>query len=471
MKDLINKLVSFVGIKNAIINKIAHKRTINVVLGGSSFAIIRLIASIMGYFQIGIVVRYLSPDKFGLWASVASFASVFAMFNFGFGSSLLNKLSKLNADKNDDESKKCFFSIFYAFCLLTLLLIMLVYLINLYVPWGVLFNTNNKEIIRNGSNLFIIFSILSLISIPLSFSDVVFYSRQESWWVSLFALLTSFLLLTSSIVLVYLRSSFMAVVVSMSLMPTISGILSFLYMLNRTNWKFVTVNINVIKRNVYELFPQGIQFLLIQISSLILLSIDTVIIGKTAGLANAGEYFLIKKIVFLFSTIYLSLFSPVWSCYTDAIHNNDYTWVKKMLNMSGGLTIISYVLFILLFMLFGDSFMYMWTGKHIQNTLLLSLLGMWGFLYSFASCYSIFLNSIGELKPQAFCLITGTVLLFPLSSYCSKLMGIYGVCLSWIIVTAFSALLNVIISYLDLFKIRKICENKNDQIICVDSNV
>ena len=446
------KIYQIINFRSLVRKILSKRRTKNVMLGGFSFAVTRILCSILGFFQIGIVVRYLSPQNFGLWASVASFSSIFSVFNFGFGSSLLNKLSKLYAQENNEESKVYFFSVVYALFILIFIIIFFVFLIKPLIPWNILFKTENLETIKTGSLLFIIFSVLTLISIPISLNDIVFYSYQEAWWVSVFALLLSSLLLISSILLVRFHSSFVVLVVSMSIMPLISSTISLFTMLWKRKWNIILVNFRVIVEKVKELSVQSLQFLFIQVPTLFLLSLDTLVISKTAGLENAGEYFLVKKLAFFFAIIYMSLYASVWACYSEAVEKGDFKWVKKMLNVSGKLTIFAYLFFISLFCLFGNSFVHLWAGKYVENSILFLLLGVWSFLYSWGSCFSIFLNSIGHLKLQAILLTIGAIILFPLSIFLGNKLGIIGVCLAWIIVSSITAISNPIQSYIFIKK-------------------
>lgn len=84
---------------------IKKSRAQNVIVGGLCFSVIRLLCSIISYCQIGVIVRYLLPRDFGLWAIVSSFNIIFSItFNFGIGNALQNKVSKLYAQRNDEES-------------------------------------------------------------------------------------------------------------------------------------------------------------------------------------------------------------------------------------------------------------------------------------------------------------------------------------------------------------------------------
>jgi O-antigen/teichoic acid export membrane protein len=356
-------------------------------------------------------------------------------------------MSKLYAQKNDKENQVYFFSACYVLGLTSLIIILLIYLVNFFIPWEVVFKTNNYSIVKTGSFLFLFFSSITMISLPLGLSDKVFYSYQESWWSAIFLLLMALLLLVSSIIFVYIHSSFITVVSSLSLVGLITSVCSFVVMLRRRKWNIIMINCKTILEKVKELLPQSLQFLFIQLPSVLLLCLDTSIVSKTTGLESAGDYFLVKKLSFFFATIYLSLFAPIWPCYTEAIERGDLRWVKKALYSIGIITIAVYVIFIFLFSLFGDYIIYLWTGRHIKLPALYILLGIWGFLHSWGSCFSVFLNATGNLKLQSLLLTLGVIVLFPLSLFLGAKYGTLGICLAWVIVSLPLAISNPIQSF------------------------
>jgi O-antigen/teichoic acid export membrane protein len=427
---------------------IKKSRTQNVIVGGLCFSVIRLLCSIISYCQIGVIVRYLLPRDFGLWATVSSFNMIFSItFNFGIGNALQNKVSKLYAQRNDEESQIYFFSVYYSLCLVSLITIISIFLVNAFIPWDVLFKTDDYTTIKTGSFLFLLFSSITMISLPSALSDKMFYSYQESWWSAFFILLSALLQLLSSVILVYLHSSFVVIVSSLSLMSLINSISSFVVMLIKRGWNIIPIKLKIIKAKVKELLPESLQFFCIQVPSIFLLFLDTLIVSKTTGLEIAGDYFLVKKLSLFFATIYMSLFAPIWACYTEATERRDIRWVKKVLFFTGVLTIAVYLVFVPLFFLFGDDVVHLWTGRYIKLPVLYLLLGLWSFLHSWGSCFSVYLNATGKLKLQAFLLTIGTVALFPLSIYLGDRYGVVGICLAWIIVSLPLAISNPIQSF------------------------
>ena len=434
----------FKSYKDIFTNKMQNKRNKNAFLSGIMFSSVRILASIISYFQIGIVVRYLSPEYFGLWATISSLATMLGMFNFGFGNALINRLSRLYADNDMEQSKIYFFSLFYTFLLFTICLSLVVLFINHYIPWTSILKTGNSAIISAGARLFVVMSILTLTSIPLLFVDLVYYSHQESWWVSIFTFLTSVLLLLTVILQVRMHGSFFALVVSLAAVPFLVYVISFVVMINRKKWAIQVIKVQVIKEKIKELSRPGIQFFLIQLPAVFLMSADTVVVAKVAGLQMTGEYFLVKKLAFFFAIIYQALFSSVWACYAEAIKKKEYSWAKKMLTMSGHTTIIVYIIFILLFTLFGNMFIHVWSGKHVNNIMLFPLLGTWSFMYSYSTLYSVFLGALEKLKYQIISLSFSALSVIPLCYFLAKRFEVNGICMAWIIVS----MLPTIVCYL-----------------------
>ena len=102
----------------------------------------------------GVLARYFSAEEFGLWSILISLNGVLLSgFDFGFGNALRNKMAQLYAYRFDEESKTYFFSIFYWFVFSSILLTLIFYSVKPFIPWEILFKTQNHIIIENGASL------------------------------------------------------------------------------------------------------------------------------------------------------------------------------------------------------------------------------------------------------------------------------------------------------------------------------
>jgi ABC-type multidrug transport system permease subunit len=82
----------------------------------------------------------------------------------------------------------------------------------------------------------------------------------------------------------------------------------------------------------------------------------------------------------------------------------------------------------------GDWVVYLWTGKRVQPVSLFFWLGIWGLLYGWSNCFSIFLNGAGHLRRQVLLVMLAAVGFVPLALLLGGKYGTLGICLALIVV-------------------------------------
>ena len=82
----------------------------------------------------------------------------------------------------------------------------------------------------------------------------------------------------------------------------------------------------------------------------------------------------------------------------------------------------------------GNWVVYLWTGKAIRSFSLFAWLGVWGLLYGWSNCFSVFLNGTGYLRRQVILVGFAAFAFIPSSLYWGGKYGIAGVCLALILV-------------------------------------
>jgi O-antigen/teichoic acid export membrane protein len=414
-----------------------HKRTQRALAGSASIIVSRFFSLICGLLTTGILARYFTPEQFGLWAILTFLIGVIPVLDIGIGLALRNKLSALYSDRqNHNESGRIyFFSVFYAYIYLSLILAVLLCFAYYIIPWGMMLNTTDPQIIQEGSFSYIAALIILVLSLPFGVSLSGFFSRQETHWNSFFETLKSILAIIFIVSLVVLHARFTVIVVWFSIAMLIPVIISFFTFLRKCRWKFTVPKAKDLLLKIKELIPESIQFGLMQFSATLMFSTQALIVGKTSGLKDAGEYALVQKLFLILNILHFAILSPLWSAYTEAVASRDIKWVKKMLVYSVVYTVGLFTIGSLGLYVFGKQIIFLWTGKTIANVLLYALMGIWAFIAGWVSCFSVYLNGIGKLKLQTIWLVLTASIYIPLSLHLGEKFGVIGICMSNIVVS------------------------------------
>ncbi len=169
-------------------------------------------------------------------------------------------------------------------------------------------------------------------------------------------------------------------------------------------------------------------FNLLQVFSTFLLNADYFVISKVLGLETVGDYFLVKRVYLVLSSLHFAILLPVWSAYTASVESGDFAWMDKTLRKTVRYTVLIFAGGIAGMLLAGDFVLYLWTGKRIDSPPLFFWLGVWGLVYGWNNCFSVFLNGTGRLKLQVLFVGVAAAAFVPVALFLGERYGVLGVC-------------------------------------------
>jgi O-antigen/teichoic acid export membrane protein len=189
-----------------------------------------------------------------------------------------------------------------------------------------------------------------------------------------------------------------------------------------------------------KIFKNSLNFFILQISMIIMMSTDYIIISQLYGPEKVTTYHIAGKYYSLLLVFFIMITTPMWSSYTDAFLKKDFTWIKKVIKSQE--IIFCLMIFICIIMFLVSDFIFsIWVGDLIFISTLLSISWItFVIIRSYNMIYSNFLNGINLLKVQVIVAIFISFLNVPLSIFLAKYVGMGppGV----ILATAFSFLID-----------------------------
>jgi len=392
----------------------------------------------VGILMAGILARYFSPEEFGMWAILMSLNGILINgFDFGFGNALRNKLANLYGEKETagTQPRVYFLSVFYWFILSAIFLTGVFCLAKWVLPWEILFHSQNPRLIAEGS--FLIAAGGSILAFNIAFNTYSsgFFGYQESQWNAIFNGLSKLGLLGATLGLVLLGLSFFSINLALFLVTLGVSVVGWFFFLKARQWTLEGVAWQTIWEKIKELWRPSALFAMLQIFSTGLLNADYFLVSGFLGLETVGDYFLVKRIYLVLGSFHFALLLPIWSAYTEALANRDFAWIDQTLRKTIGYTLLIFVTGIFVMVLLGDRIIYLWTGKWVQTTSLFFWLGVWGLIYGWSNCFSVFLNGTGHLKWQVLWVVSAAFAFVPLALLLGKGLGALGICLALIIVS------------------------------------
>lgn len=390
----------------------------------------------VGLALAALLARYFTPDEFGLWSILISLNGVLLTgFDFGFGNTLRNRMARFYATRNDAENRVCFLAVFYWFLLSAVVLSAVFFAIRPCIDWGLLFKASDPTLVETGAGLLVLGASILSFNIAFNLYTAGFFSYQESHWNALASGLSRILLLSLVLLCVLSLQGFFLINLLTFLVTLLCSIGAFLFFLAVRKWPVTLLSPGSIWSRVREMWIQSAQFAFLQIFSTFLLMADLFVVSRILGLETVGEYFLVKRLYLVLASLHFAFLLPLWSAYTESIESGDRAWAGRSLRKAAGITLAVFAAGVLVLQFGGNDVIYWWTGKRIANDPLFFWLGLWGLLYGWGNCFSVFLNAIGRLKIQVVLAGLAAAAFVPLSLWLGKPYGVEGVCGALILIS------------------------------------
>ena len=173
-----------------------------------------------------------------------------------------------------------------------------------------------------------------------------------------------------------------------------------------------------------EIFSLGSSFFIIQITMIVVFSLNNIIISQLFGPENVTPY----NIAYRYFSIPIMLFSliltPVWSAITNAYEQQDFPWIERTIKKLIKVWAL-FLIFILLLVLISKHVYHFWVGDSIQIPFMLTIMmAIYVIVLNWMSIFVTFVNGIGKIRLQMYLVIIGSVISIPLAIYFSKYLGL-----------------------------------------------
>lgn len=372
---------------------------------------------------VPLTLNYLDKTQYGIWLTLASIISWFSFFDIGIGNGLRNKLSEALAE-NNIKLAKIYVSTSYALVAGIFLTIMfLFWIINPFLDWSTILNTPAELNIELSKMVLFVF-LFFCIRFILALIGNILFAYQLSALNNLISPLGSvFSLIIIYILTVTTESSLLWVAISFSAIPVlvlaVFNLYFFIGKFNtiKPNFKFIDF------KHSKDLLGLGIQFFVIQISVLVLLSSSNVLLTQLFGPEEVTIYNIAYKYFTISTMIYGIITATYWSAFTEAFVKKDFKWISNSIRR---LEYITYLLMILIVIsaFFADEAFYYWIGNSFQVSSSIKIsMSIYAILGLISAPHIIFINGAGKIRLQLYAAIFSIIVMIPLAIFFSKTMN------------------------------------------------
>ncbi len=353
---------------------------------GSFFGTISRFTNLLsGVIIAPVLIDYVGEERFGLWLTITSILGLLIISDFGLGNSLVNKVSSKFAPKELKSIANIISSVFFFLIFVSLFLLLIFYISFSYIDWTSIFGVKNNEVsdIEVGSLFFVLFSLF-LINLTINLISNIQLAFQEVYKTEIVRTVGYVFGLIYLLVAVKNNLDLHLVLLGYTGIPILFNFFNFIYFaFYDKRWARPRIKyFNFLE--LKGLAKTGLIFTLINISHLISMGLDTILIARNYGLYEVSIYGITRQI---FSVLYfVPLFAmPFWPAFSEALANKEFKWVKKAYFQLTILTSFIAIIFCILFLLLGKIVIGFWVGESLipSYTLLFSFSFYW-IAYSFS---------------------------------------------------------------------------------------
>lgn len=363
-------------------------------------ALARGISVLTSLISVPLTVKYLGPERYGMWMTASSVIALLGFADLGMGNGLLNAISE--SDGKDDRKTAQIYvsSAFYMLSGIAVLIIMIFGLIYSFLPWSRMFNVVSEQAIREAGPSMAVFIVILAINMPLGIAQRVQLGYQEGFKTHLWGVAGSLLGFGGVLLVIYLKAGLPWLVLAMSGGPCFAMLLNWLELFCRSRkWLFPRWTVFDMSAT-RKVAGTGMFFLILQIMSIIGSSSDNIVIAQILG-ASTVSVFAVTQKLFTATMVAQYFIAPLWPAFGEALARKDYDWAKKTLNKALKISFIMSAATAIPLCILAKPIISYWVGPElIPSTFLVAGFATFVFLASYGGVMSTFLNNGELVRPQ-----------------------------------------------------------------------
>tara|TARA_R110000751_G_scaffold301692_1_gene414451 strand:+ start:211 stop:1578 length:1368 start_codon:yes stop_codon:yes gene_type:complete len=435
-----------------------NSRTNLLVKNVFSSLILRGLGTAINFLFVPLVINFVNAERYGIWLTLSSVLTWFTLLDIGFGNGLRNKFSEAVALDDIEEQRKLVHTTAAVLILISALIFTLNIIFTNQIKWDEFLGVDVSYRTELQQLVFLLISFFSLQFIFQIYNPIQ-YALQKPAMIARTILVGNALGLIG---ILYLREFSEPSLFNLGFVVMGSNVLSiFLF----TAYFFIVQRRDLIQKierptldTLGSIFSLGIKFFFLNIAYMVQFQTSNFLISKYFTPEKVTEFNIAFKLFSVASLIFGIILSPVWSSVTNAQVNNDYRWIKKLINkllLIWGVIAIGSIIVLLI----APTIYNLWIGEIITIPFITSL-GV--LLIVLSNCFSeIFisvLNGMGKVNLQFYISIFVIIFFVPIAYYLSVELsyGIFGICMAIVITNVNGLIVAPYQVYVEMRKNRKL---------------
>ncbi len=374
--------------------------------------------------MVPLTIKFLDTDNYGVWLTLSSFIAWFSFFDIGLGNGLRNKFAEAKAKGDLILAKGYISSAYFTIGTICFILIPFFFLLNCFIDWSKVFNTNENLEKQLGLLMPIMFALFCMSLVGKLITTIYTADQNHSmqgkinFYTSLVSLIAIWFMIQTT------ESSLFLFGIIFSVLPVLIllGLNIFAF---KNIYKDYKPSFSLWKKDyLKDIFGLGFSFFFIQMAWIIVTTTDNIIISQLFSPKEVVPYNLALKLFSISTMIFAIIVTPYWSTFTEAYFKSDYIWIKDAMKNLKKFTII-FCMFSIIILLCSEFLYKIWLGKEADVSFFMSLsMCIYTCLIIYLTPFNYFINGIGKVRLQLYQTIFMSVLNLPVSIFFAKYLNI-----------------------------------------------
>jgi O-antigen/teichoic acid export membrane protein len=416
-------------------NKSADKRNRSkrIFQAGISAVFCKGLVLVVNAISLPITVRYLGPEKFGVWVTISTTLALLVLLDFGIASSMTNLISEAYALHDKELANRYASTGFWVMVLIALGLGGVGAALWPLVHWGQLFHLSGAANDRMISHAVAAAYVVFLAGLPAGLAAKFLAGYQEIKTANIFSAVGALGSLAAIIVITKLGGGMVLLIAGSSgaIAATNFGCLAWLWCRHKP-WLAPTFR-HCRRSLIGRMMQSGTEFFALQLTGIIVFNSDNFVIAHFLGPAQVTPYSVTWKLVGYAAALQIIITPALWPAYAEAYIRKDFQWMRRtlyyvMLTTMGVAGTCCAVLVI-----WGQSLIRLWAGSAaVPTEMLLILMSIWILISTFMANTATVLAATNEMKLQAWLSAIAAALNLGVSIWLVQRVGSSGVILGTI---------------------------------------
>ena len=408
-------------------HRATRKRRLHVALLTSLVA--RPLAVVIQLVSLPLFIRYLGPEGFGLYESVAALAVWLALTNAGLSMGLQNRLQDCYVSGDRALARRYVSSLTIALVVIAAAGLVVLSVVTPLVDWGRVFPTDAVRPVGETAWAFWVAGALTLVGVAVSTPYSIYAAYQELHVANVWDGAAKVLTLGACVAVVYTGFGLVGVVLAST------GVYVAVRAVNAA-WVFgwekpwLRPSLRVFDGALLKVaLAEGVYLFGLQMATGLIVHVDKLIIANRLGAGDVAAYAVVGRLFLLVHSVFVLIQWPLWPAYGEAIRRGDVAWARRMIRLMLVATTLGTVAWGAALYFFGGPIVgFVSHGERVDvsRSLIVAVTAFF-VVRSWAECQSVPLNAAGVIKPQIGILLANGVLNTALALALVGPFGVVGV--------------------------------------------